>query len=134
MKWRTIIYTYLCTCIITGLIFGSILGRTVKLTEKETEYYTSVAEKVWYNGLYSIEKDDSITIKIDINEREIKILPNNSNKQSITVNFSGTQKRVVVNDSIRNFKNSFISSAISFGSIIYLIEYGIVCAIKEKQK
>ena len=106
-------------CTIVGLITACIIAKPISLTEEEISYYTNTAEKVWYNGLERIQKDN-----------KVQVLPINTNKQSITVIFSDSEKIITVNKPIVSFWGCFLFYGIYFGIIIY----GIICFCLSKVK
>lgn len=124
----------LCTCIITGFVAACIIAKPIKLTEDEILYYTNVAEKVWYEGIGSVEEDESINLTFNLNEKKVQVSPNNTNKQSITVHFSGSEGLTIINDPVVSFSGCFFFYGVFFGLIIY----GIICfcifMVKEDHK
>ena len=126
MKCRKIflrVCAILCICVITGLVTACIIAKPINLTDEEILYYTNTAEKVWYEGLNSVEKDDSIRIVFNLNEKEVQVLPINTNKQSVTVDFSSSDNPITVNDPVVSFWGCFFFYGAFFGLIIY----GIIC-------
>ncbi len=137
MKCRKIflrICAILCICIITGFVTACIISKPINLTDEEIFHYTNTAEKVWYEGLHSVERDDSVHVTFNLNEKKVQVLPNNTNKQSITVDFSSSENLITVNDPVVSFWGCFFFYGAFFGLIIY----GIICFCifisKEKHK
>ena len=124
----------LCICIITGLVTACIIAKPINLTDEEILYYTNTAEKVWYEGLHSVEQDDSINITFNLNEKKVQILPNNTNKQSLTVDFSSSENSITVVDSAVSFWGCFFFYGTFFGLIIYGLIYSCIFISKEKHK
>lgn len=126
MKCRRIflrVCAILCICIITGWITAYLIAKPINLTDKEIRYYTTTAEKVWYEGLCSVEEDDCIDITFKLSEKKVQVSPNNTNKQSVTVDFSSSENSITVNDPVVSFWGCFFFYGAFFGLIIY----GIIC-------
>lgn len=137
MKCRKIflhICAILCICIITGLVLAYITAKPINLTDEEIIYYTDTAEKVWYEGLCYVEEDDSIHVMPNLSEKKVQVAPNNTKKQSVTVDFSSSEKSITVNDPVVSFWGCFLFYGAFFGLIIY----GAIClcisTAKEKHK
>ena len=129
MKWRKNILkicAFLIICTITGFITASIISKPIALTDEEISYYTNTAEKVWYEGLDSLEVDDTIRIEYNLKENEVKILPIDTCKQSITVIFFDPGKLITVNNTVVSFWGCFGFYGLFFGSIIYGAIYGVI--------
>ena len=137
MKWRKNILktcAFLIICTITGFIIACIIAKPIALTDAEISYYTNTAEKVWYEGLETLEVDDTIRIEYRLKEKEVKILPIDTTKQSITVNFYEPEKLITVNNSIVNFWGCVGFYGLIFGSIIYAVISCWIFIVKEKKK
>lgn len=137
MKCRKIflrICAILCICIITGLVTACIIAKPINLTHEEIIYYTDTAEKVWYEGLRSVEEDDSIHVTYNLSGKKVKVAPINTNKQSVTVDFSSSENSITVNDPVVSFLGCFFF----YGAFLGFIIYGIICfcifVSKEKHK
>lgn len=137
MKCRRIflqIYVILVICIVTGLVLATVIAKPIKLTQEEIDYYTSTAEKLWYKGLESLEEDDSIHVKVYLIEKKVQVLPNNTQKESVTVYFLQTMTVYTVNEPAVNFTACFLF----YGTVCGLINYGIfsllIFKVKEKRK
>lgn len=137
MKCRKIflrICAILCICIITGLVTACIIAKPINLTDEEIIYYTDTAEKVWYEGLCSVEEDDSIHVTYNLSGKKVKVAPINTNKQSVTVDFSSSENSITVNDPVVSFWGCFFF----YGAFLGFIIYGIICfcifVSKEKHK
>lgn len=117
------VWTILCICIIAGLITACIIAKPINLTDEEILYYTDTAEKVWYEGLCFVEEDDNIHVTFNLSEKKVQVSPNNTNKQSVTVDFSSSKNSITVNDPLVSFWGGFFFYGAFFGLIIY----GIIC-------
>lgn len=124
MKCRKIflrICAILCICIITGLVTACIIAKPINLTDEEIIYYTDTAEKVWYEGLCSVEEDDSIHVTYNLSGKKVKVAPINTNKQSVTVDFSSSENSITVNDPVVSFWGCFFFYGAFGGLFIYEI-------------
>lgn len=75
MKYRKIFIracSILCICIITGLVTACIIAKPINLNDEEILYYTNTAKKVWYEGLSSLEEDDSIHVTFKLSEKKYR--------------------------------------------------------------
>lgn len=124
----------LCICIITGLVTACIIAKPINLTDEEILYYTNTAEKVWYEGLHSVEEYDSIHVTFNLSEKKVQVLPNNANKQSVTVDFSSSENSITVNDSVLSFWGCFFFYGTFFGLTIYVIIDFCTFMLKGKHK
>ena len=134
MKCRKLflhICAMLCICIITGFVTAGIIAKPINLTDEEISYYTNTAEKVWYEGLNSVEEDDSIHIAWNLGKKTVQVSSINNNKQSVTVDFSSLENTITVNESVVSFWGCFFFYGIFFGLIIYGI---ILCIAKAKHQ
>lgn len=113
----------LCICMITGLVAACIIAKPINLTDKEILYYTDTAKKVWYEGLCSVKADDSIHVMFNLNEKKVQVIPINTNKQSITVDFSSSENSITVSQPVVSFWGCFFF----YGTFLGLIIYGIIC-------
>ena len=122
MKCRRIfllVCAILCICIIPGFVIACLRAKPINLTDEEISYYTTIAEKVWYEGLCSVEEDDCIDVKFNLSEKKVQVLSNNTNKQSVTVDFSSSENSITVNDPVVSFWGCFFFYSAFFGLIIY---------------
>lgn len=94
--------------IICGLITALLIALPIKLTEEETNYYTETAKNVWYNGLQSVSYDDDIVIKYSLKDKTVSVFDKDTNKQSITVNFSSNNDKVTINKPLTSFIACFL--------------------------
>lgn len=111
----------LCICIIAGLISAYIIAKPIFLTQTEISYYTDIAEKVWFEGTNAIEEDDSIYIKLQLEDKKVQVLPIDLNKQSVTVDFSNSTESILVNEPVTSFAECFFFYGAFFGTIIRFI-------------
>ena len=137
MKWRKNIFNtciFLIVCTIAGLIIAYNIAKPIKLTDSEINYYTEVAEKVWFEGLSEVEADDNIVIKFQLKEKKVKIFPIDSAKESITVNFSNYIREVTVNDPIVSFWGCFVFYGFVFGTILYFVICFVIFIVKKSRR
>ncbi len=138
MKYRKKVLricAFLCICIITGWITANIIAKPIYLTDKEIIYYTDIAKKVWYEGLESVEEDDSIYITFDLAGKKVNITPQNGTNQSVTADFSSSELSITVNDPVVSFWGCFFFYGTIFGLIIYvIIDLGIFIVKESKKK
>lgn len=120
----------LLVCAITGLITANSIAKPVLLTDEEISHYTDTAETAWYKGLASIKEHEDIDVECNLSKQEVQIFPFNTNKQSLTVNFSNTTQTVTINRPVVSFWGCFFFYGIVFGSIGYLLLLLLVLAIK----
>ena len=121
---------FLIVCAIVGLISANFIAKPVLLTDEEIRHYTDTAETAWYEGLSSITEHDEIDVKCNLNKQEVYISPFNTNKQSLTVNFSNTTQTVTINKPVVSFWGCFFFYGILFGSLTYLLLLLLTFAIK----
>ena len=125
-------FLFLLICILVGCISATTIVAPIDLTFEEIHYYVDTAETVWHEGLEAVKEYDEIEIKCDLKNREVKIVPNNTLKKSITVNFSNTQKSISINKPIVSYWGCFIFYGFFFGTIAYMIIATPIVIIKKK--
>ena len=123
---------YLILCFVVGLVVANIIAKPIALSEDEIGYYTDTAEKVWYDGLEKVQKDDTININISVNASQVQISPVNTTKQRLTVDFSDSEPLVILSKPIVSFYGCLVSYGLIFGSIIYFLINFIIFCYKEE--
>lgn len=109
---------------VSGILTAFSIALPINLTNDEIAYYTEIAENVWYNGMNEVAPNDDIVIKHDLNAKIIRISSKQSNKQSISVDFSSGKGIVTIN----NPDTSFVGCIIFYGLLWTLIA-GVLVAI-----
>ena len=124
------ICSFLIVCTIVGLISANIIAKPVFLTDEEICHYTDTAQTAWYEGLASIKEHEEIDVECNLNKQEVYVFPFNTNKQSLTVNFSDDIQTVTINKPVVSFWGCFFFYGIVFGSIAYLLLLLLAVVIK----
>ncbi len=125
-------FLFLLICILVGCISATTIATPIDLTFEEIHYYVNTAETAWHEGLGAVKEYDEIEIKCDLKNQEVKIVPNNTLKKSITVNFSNTTKSISINDPIVSYWGIFIFYGLFFGTIAYMIIAIPIVTVKKK--
>ena len=121
---------FLAVCAIVGFISANIIAKPVLLTDEEIRHYTDTAETAWYEGLASIKEHEEIDVECNLNKQEVYVFPFNTNKQSLTVNFSDNTQTVTINKPVVSFWGCFFFYGILFGSLTYLLLLLLAVVIK----
>lgn len=121
---------YLIVCAIVGLISANFIAKPVLLTAEEIRHYTDTAETAWYDGLGSIKEHKEINVECNLSKQEVYISSFNTNKQSLTVNFSNNTQTVTINKPVVSFWECFFFYGILFGSLTYLLLLLLAVVIK----
>lgn len=122
----------LVICIIAGFISAQIIAKPVILTDEEINHYTNTAEAAWFEGFNSIKEHDGIEIKCDLNKQKVHIIPDNTNKQSVTVDFASTIPAITINAPVVSYWGCFFFYGIFFGLMAYVLLSIPIVLIKEK--
>lgn len=124
MKKKTL-WIHICAAIIIfvgmGLAAAFSIAYPINLTDQEITNYTEVAENVWYNGMHAVEPDENVVIKYNLSARTVRVSDVEPNKQSITVDFSNSEKSVVVNKP----STSMVGCFFFYGAISVFVAFAI---------
>lgn len=115
----------------SGLATAFAIARPIYLTETEIIYYTEVAENIWYNGLCSVEPDEGIVIKYNLNDKTVRISSPDTNKQSITVNFSSEKNDVVINKPLTSFIGCFLFYGALWTFLSFVLSGMFLCTLSD---
>ena len=122
---RTIILiAWLGICLIAGYV-TTLACKPIYLTQDEVRYYTEIANIVWYEGENNLPEEDAKQFNIYVSKETnmVKLVPQNTYSQSITVDFSSSEEISIVNKPTSSYILSFLSYGFFFGSIIFIVIY-----------